>query len=117
MIKRGDVYYAEIETCVGSEQKGRRPVVVIQNDIGNKYSATTIAAMVTSRSKKYLPTHVCVNDEGSGLSNDSIILLEQIQTIDKKRLCKMIGHVDQRTMGLIEEAILCSLGIKNRKDD
>lgn len=84
---------------------------MIQNDIGNLYSPTTIAAMVTSSQKKKLPTHVHVKDESSGLSDDSIVMLEQIRTIDKQRLCSMIGHVSDKTMALIEDAALCSLGI------
>lgn len=111
MVKRGDVYYADLDPVIGSEQNGHRPIIVIQNDIGNLYSPTTIAAMVTSSQKKKLPTHVHVKDEGSGLSDDSIVMLEQIRTIDKKRLGFMIGHVSDKTMALIEDAALCSLGI------
>ena len=79
--------------------------------IEDLYSPTTIAAMVTSSQKKKLPTHVHVKDESSGLSDDSIVMLEQIRTIDKQRLCSMIGHVSDKTMALIEDAALCSLGI------
>lgn len=111
MIKRGDVYYAYLDPVIGSEQNGHRPIVVIQNDIGNKHSTTTIAAIVTSSHKKKLPTHVHVEDIGSGLSDDSIVMLEQIRTIDKQRLGTMIGHVSDKTMELIEDAALCSLGI------
>ena len=111
MVKRGDVYYANLDPCIGSEQKGHRPVVVIQNDIGNMYSPATIAAMITSSQKKKLPTHVLVEDIESGLTKDSIVMLEQIRTIDKQRLCSMIGHVSDKTMALIEDAALCSLGI------
>lgn len=111
MIKRGDVYYAYLDPVIGSEQNGHRPVIVIQNDMGNLYSPTTIAAMVTSSQKKKLPTHVHVEDIGSGLSDDSIVMLEQIRTIDKQRLGTMIGHVSDKTMELIENAALCSLGI------
>ena len=111
MVKRGDVYYADLDPVIGSEQNGHRPIIVIQNDLGNLYSPTTIAAMVTSSQKKKLPTHVHVIDEGSGLSEDSIVMLEQIRTIDKQRLGAMIGHVSDETMELIEDAALCSLGI------
>ena len=111
MVKRGDVYYADLDPVIGSEQNGHRPIIVIQNDLGNLYSPTTIAAMVTSSQKKKLPTHVHVIDEGSGLSDDSIVMLEQIRTIDKQRLGSMIGHVSDETMELIEDAALCSLGI------
>lgn len=111
MIKRGDVYYANLDPGIGSEQAGHRPIVVIQNDIGNKHSPTTIAAIVTSRQKKQLPTHVHVEDIESGLTKESIVTLEQIRTIDKQRLGTMIGHVSDKTMALIEDAALCSLGI------
>lgn len=111
MVKRGDVYYADLDPVIGSEQNGHRPIIVIQNDMGNLYSPTTIAAMVTSSQKKKLPTHVHVIDKGSGLSDDSIVMLEQIRTIDKQRLGSMIGHVSDETMELIEDAALCSLGI------
>lgn len=111
MVKRGDVYYADLDPVIGSEQNGHRPIIVIQNDMGNLYSPTTIAAMVTSSQKKKLPTHVHVIDEGSGLSDDSIVMLKQIRTIDKQRLGSMIGHVSDETMELIEDAALCSLGI------
>ena len=111
MVKRGDVYYADLDPVIGSEQNGHRPIIVIQNDLGNLYSPTTIAAMVTSSQKKKLPTHVNVIDEGSGLTSDSIVMLEQIRTIDKQRLGSMIGHVSDETMELIENAALCSLGI------
>lgn len=111
MVKRGDVYYADLDPVIGSEQNGHRPIIVIQNDMGNMYSPTTIAAMVTSSQKKKLPTHVHVMDEGSGLTGDSIVMLEQIRTIDKQRLGSMIGHVSDETMELIEDAALCSLGI------
>lgn len=111
MIKRGDVYYAELNPTVGSEQKGYRPIVIIQNDIGNEHSSTTIAAIITSHKKKYLPTHVHIKDSGSGLSEESIVMLEQIRTIDKRRLGELIGHIGDETMARIEAAILCSIGI------
>ena len=111
MIKRGDVYYAYLDDATGSEQSGYRPVIVIQNDVGNMYSPTTIATIVTSSPKKELPTHVCLRDAGSGLSEDSIAMLEQIRTIDKQRLGAMIGRVSDRTMEMIDRAVLCSLGI------
>ena len=111
MVKRGDVYYADLDPVIGSEQNGHRPIIVLQNDIGNLYSPTTIAAMVTSSQKKKLPTHVHVIDEGSGLTDDSIVMLEHIRTIDKQRIGSMIGHISDETMELIENAALCSLGI------
>lgn len=111
MIRKGDVYYADLDPGIGSEQRGYRPIVVIQNDTGNKHSPTTIAAIVTSSLKKKLPTHVHVAEIESGLSEDSIVMLEQIRTIDKQRLGMLIGHVSQSTMKLIEDAAMCSLGI------
>ena len=111
-IKRGDIYYADLSPVVGSEQGGVRPVLIVQNDVGNKYSPTVIAAAITSqRDKTKLPTHIKVDADESGLAKDSIVLLEQIRTIDKQRLCSMIGHVSDKTMALIEDAALCSLGI------
>ena len=86
-VKRGDIYYADLSPVVGSEQGGLRPVLIIQNDVGNKYSPTVIAAAITSRmSKTKLPTHIDVYAERAGLSRDSIVLLEQLRTLDKKRL-------------------------------
>ena len=86
-IKRGDIYYADLSPVVGSEQGGIRPVLIVQNDVGNRYSPTVIAAAITSqKDKTELPTHIKVTAQGSGLQRDSIILLEQVRTIDKKRL-------------------------------
>ena len=115
MVKRGDVYYANLDPCIGSEQKGHRPVVVIQNDIGNMYSPTTIAAMITSSQKKKLPTHVHVEDIESGLTKDSIVMLEQIRTIDKKRLREHIGMLDSQQILTADNALLISLGL-DKKD-
>ena len=111
-IKRGDIYYADLSPVVGSEQGGVRPVLIVQNDVGNKYSPTVIAAAITSqRDKTKLPTHIKVDADESGLAKDSIVLLEQIRTIDKSRLKKYIGKVDQNSANAIESASMISLGL------
>ncbi|MDO5725498.1 MAG: type II toxin-antitoxin system PemK/MazF family toxin [Tissierellia bacterium] len=112
-IKRGDLYYADLSPVVGSEQGGVRPVLIIQNDTGNKYSPTTIVAPITSRSNKaQLPTHVSIPAGNEGLPKNSVALTEQIRTIDKKRLKDKIGKIDTRTMMRIDDAILISLALK-----
>ena len=109
-IKRGELYYADLSPVVGSEQGGVRPVLVVQNDVGNKYSPTVIAAAVTSRiNKAKLPTHIEL-PQAYGLQKDSVILLEQIRTIDKKRLMSRIGQLPPATMSRVNKAILISLG-------
>jgi mRNA interferase MazF len=111
-IRRGDIYYADLSPVVGSEQGGLRPVLIVQNDVGNKYSPTVIAAAITSKmSKTKLPTHIDVPGEDAGLAKDSIILLEQIRTIDKKRLKEKMGHLDERTMTSVNSAIQVSFGL------
>lgn len=111
-IKRGDIYYADLSPVVGSEQGGLRPVLIVQNDVGNKYSPTVIAAAITSRmGKAKLPTHIDVPGEGVGLSRDSVILLEQIRTIDKRRLKEKMGHLDEATMQSVNGAIQVSFGL------
>lgn len=111
-IKRGDIYYADLSPVVGSEQGGLRPVLIVQNDVGNKYSPTVIAAAITSRmGKAKLPTHIDVPGEGVGLSRDSVILLEQIRTIDKRRLKEKMGHLDDATMQSVNGAIQVSFGL------
>lgn len=110
-IKRREIYTADLEPVVGSEQGGLRPVLVLQNDIGNRYSPTTIVAAITSRkSKAKLPTHV--NISAQGLAKDSIVLLEQIRTIDKSRLAEYIGRADKPTMKNVDLAIVISFGIR-----
>ena len=95
IVKRGDIYYADLSPVVGSEQGGIRPVLVIQNDIGNKYSPTVIAAAITSQiNKAKMPTHIELAAKDYGLNKDSVILLEQIRTIDKRRLREKIGRID-----------------------
>ncbi|SES82926.1 mRNA interferase MazF [Anaerobranca californiensis DSM 14826] len=111
-VKRGDVYYADLSPVVGSEQGGIRPVLVIQNDVGNKFSPTVIVAAITSQIQKAkLPTHVEVEAEKYGLEKDSVILLEQIRTIDKQRLNEKVAHIGEEKMGKINEALLISLGL------
>lgn len=111
-IKRGDIYYADLSPVVGSEQGGLRPVLIVQNDVGNRYSPTVIAAAITSKiSKTKLPTHIDVVGDGAGLAKDSIILLEQIRTIDKKRLKEKMGHLDDKTMSSVNSAIEVSFGL------
>ena len=95
-VKRGDIYYADLSPVVGSEQGGIRPVLIIQNDVGNRYSPTVICAAITSRmNKAKLPTHIEIDSRRCQIMKDSVILLEQIRTIDKQRLKDMIGHLDK----------------------
>ena len=111
-IKRGDIYYADLSPVVGSEQGGLRPVLIVQNDVGNRYSPTVIAAAITSKiGKTKLPTHIDVTGDGAGLAKDSIILLEQIRTLDKKRLKEKLGHLDDETMTSVNSAIEVSFGL------
>ena len=110
-IKRGDIYYADLSPVIGSEQGGLRPVLIVQNDVGNKYSPTVIAAAITSRmNKAKLPTHIEL-DEKYGLSKESVILLEQVRTIDKVRLKEKMGHIDNETMSMVNKAISVSFGL------
>ena len=111
-VKRGDIYYADLSPVVGSEQGGLRPVLIVQNDVGNKYSPTVIAAAITSQmTKTKLPTHIDIYAESFGLSKDSVILLEQIRTIDKRRLREKMGHIDQTLMQKVNDAITVSFGL------
>lgn len=110
-IKRGDMYYADLSPVVGSEQGGIRPVLIVQNDVGNKYSPTVIALAITSQvNKSKLPTHIELNSQDYGLSKDSVILAEQIRTIDKTRLKDRIGHIDDDLMNKVNEALGVSFG-------
>ncbi len=112
MIKRGELYYADLSPVIGSEQGGVRPVLVVQNDIGNKYSPTVIAAAITSKmTKAKLPTHIEIGAIEYGLQRDSVILLEQIRTIDKRRLKERIGELSPSMMFKVEKALLISLGV------
>ena len=111
MIKRGELYYADLSPVVGSEQGGIRPVLVVQNDIGNRYSPTVIAAAVTSKiDKAKLPTHIELSAKDYGLPKDSVVLLEQIRTLDKRRLKDKIGQVSGDKMMRINEALMVGLG-------
>lgn len=111
-VKRGDIYYADLSPVVGSEQGGIRPVLIIQNDVGNKYSPTVIAAAITSRmGKTKLPTHIEVFADRAGLARDSVVLLEQVRTLDKRRLREKMGHLDGDIMQEIDNAIAVSLGL------
>ena len=111
-IRRGDIFYADLSPVIGSEQGGLRPVLIVQNDVGNRYSPTVIAAAITSKmGKTKLPTHIDVSAPDVGLAKDSVILLEQIRTLDKKRLKEYIGRVSKREMREIEKAMYVSLDI------
>ncbi len=112
IVKRGDIFYADLSPVVGSEQGGIRPVIIIQNDIGNKYSPTIIVAAITSQiNKAKLPTHVEISSEEYGLNKDSVVLLEQIRTLDKKRLKEKIGHMTDKDIQKVDEALLISMGL------
>ena len=111
-VRRGDIFYADLSPVVGSEQGGLRPVLIIQNDVGNRYSPTVIAAAITSRmGKTKLPTHIDVYADRVGLSKDSVILLEQIRTLDKRRLREKMGHLDEEVMEEVNNAIAVSFGL------
>lgn len=110
-IRRGDIFYADLSPVVGSEQGGVRPVLIVQNDVGNRYSPTVIAAAITSQiGKSKLPTHIQVHTD-SGLARSSIVLLEQIRTLDKRRLKDRMGHLDDATMTLVNDALSVSFGL------
>ncbi|MED1903779.1 type II toxin-antitoxin system endoribonuclease NdoA [Bacillus thuringiensis] len=112
IVKRGDVYFADLSPVVGSEQGGVRPVLVIQNDIGNRFSPTVIVAAITAQIQKAkLPTHVEIDAKNYGFERDSVILLEQIRTIDKQRLTDKITHLDEVMMSRVDEALQISLGL------
>jgi mRNA interferase MazF len=111
-VRRGDIVYANLNPVIGSEQGGTRPVLVLQNDIGNRHSPTTIVAAITSRIKKAkLPTHVEICADEYGLERDSVILLEQLRTIDKRRLKEKLAHLDKESMDRVNEGLMISLGL------
>lgn len=111
-IRRGDIYYADLSPVVGSEQGGLRPVLIVQNDVGNRYSPTVIAAAITSKmTKAKLPTHIDVFAGRVGLTKDSVILLEQVRTLDKRRLKEKMGHLDDELMARVDTAISVSFGL------
>ena len=114
IVKRGDLFYADLSPVLGSEQGGIRPVLVVQNDVGNKYSPTVIAAAVTSQiNKAKMPTHIEISAETYGLVKDSVILMEQIRTIDKKRLKEKIGHADEELMQRVNKALSVSFALES----
>lgn len=115
-VKRGDIFYADLSPVVGSEQGGLRPVLIVQNDVGNKYSPTVIAAAITSKlDKAKLPTHIDVYAEEFGLAKNSVVLLEQIRTLDKRRLREKMGHLDELLMQKVNDAITISFGLSNEQ--
>ena len=114
IVRKGDIYFADLSPVVGSEQGGVRPVLVVQNDVGNRHSPTVIVAAVTSRQDKAkLPTHVAISAEGHGLARDSVILMEQLRTIDKQRLREKVGRLDHGNMEKADAALQISLGISS----
>ena len=114
MVKRGDIYFADLSPVMGSEQGGMRPVLIVQNDTGNKHSPTVIAAAITSQTgKARLPTHIRLRGNSVGLNRDSVILLEQIRTLDKSRLRQCMGHLDEAAMTAVDNALAISMGLEN----
>ena len=115
-VKRGDIYYADLSPVVGSEQGGVRPVLIVQNDTGNRYSPTVIVAAITSQTgKAKLPTHIDLAAQNYGLTRDSVVLLEQIRTLDKRRLREKMGRVDKELMDKIDAAIAVSFGLHSER--
>ena len=116
-VKRGDIYYADLSPVVGSEQGGVRPVLIVQNDVGNRYSPTVIAAAITSQQNKArLPTHIEIEARTYGLSKNSVVLLEQVRTLDKRRLRERMGCLDEKVMQRVDGAIAISLGLQAERD-
>ena len=113
-IKRGDIYYADLSPVVGSEQSGIRPILVIQNDIGNKFSPTIIGVPITSKAKVSMPTHILIEGNKYGLDKDSIILAEQIRTLDKSRLKDKVGKLDKKVLEQVKRAIEISCGLRGK---
>lgn len=111
-VKRGDIFYADLSPVIGSEQSGVRPIVIIQNDIGNKYSPTVIAVAITSKIKNKMPTHIEIEGTKYGLDKDSVILAEQIRTLDKSRLKDKVGRLDKATLEKVKKAIEISCGLR-----
>lgn len=117
-VRRGDIFYADLSPVIGSEQGGLRPVLIVQNDVGNRYSPTVIAAAITSRmGKTRLPTHIDIYADRVGLAKDSVILLEQIRTLDKRRLREKMGHLDETVMAEVNNAIAVSFGLHEGSRD
>ena len=116
IVRRGDIYFADLSPVVGSEQGGVRPVLIVQNDVGNKHSPTVICAAITSQmNKAKLPTHIALSAAEYALPKDSVILLEQIRTIDKRRLREHMGHLDEKQMKLVNDAIAVSFGLYDER--
>ncbi len=116
-VKRGDIYFADLSPVVGSEQGGIRPVLIVQNDVGNRYSPTVIAAAITSQvNKSKMPTHIEINAKSFGLTKDSVILMEQIRTLDKKRLKEKMGTLDDGFMNQVDHALAVSFGLGRRTE-
>ena len=112
LVKRGEIYYADLSPVVGSEQGGIRPVLIVQNDVGNKHSPTVIAAAITSKKEKsQLPTHISVAASSCGLAKDSVVLLEQVRTLDKRRLKERMGELDSSSMQQVNDALSVSFGL------
>ena len=117
IVRRGEIYYADLSPVVGSEQGGMRPVLIVQNDVGNRYSPTVIAAAITSQQNKArLPTHIEIEARTYGLSKNSIVLLEQVRTLDKRRLRERMGCLDEKAMQRVDGAIAISLGLRAERD-
>ncbi|MFC6182632.1 type II toxin-antitoxin system PemK/MazF family toxin [Lactiplantibacillus daowaiensis] len=114
-IKRGDIFYADLSPVVGSEQGGMRPVLIIQNNVGNHYSPTVIVAAITAKVQKTkMPTHININAAHTGIEKNSVVLLEQVRTIDKQRLKDRVTHLDEQTMQRVDGALLISIGLADR---
>ena len=117
IVRRGEIYYADLSPVVGSEQGGMRPVLIVQNDVGNRYSPTVIAAAITSQQNKArLPPHIEIEARTYGLSKNSIVLLEQVRTLDKRRLRERMGCLDEKAMQRVDGAIAISLGLRSERD-
>ena len=117
IVRRGEIYYADLSPVVGSEQGGMRPVLIVQNDVGNRYSPTVIAAAITSQQNKArLPTHIEIEARTYGLSKNSIVLLEQVRTRDKRRLRERMGCLDEKAMQRVDGAIAIRLGLRSERD-
>ena len=116
-INRGDIYYADLSPVVGSEQGGMRPVLIVQNNVGNRFSPTVIAAAITSQlNKAKLPTHIEIEARTYGLSKDSVVLLEQVRTLDKRRLREKMGRLDESVMERVDDAIAVSFGLRTENE-
>ena len=117
IVRRGEIYYADLSPVVGSEQGGMRPVLIVQNDVGNRYSPTVIAAAITSQQNKArLPTHIEIEARTYGLTKNSVVLLEQVRTLDKRRLRERMGCLDEKAMQRVDGAIAISLGLRAERD-